>query len=95
MPTFMDEREYSIENITKDKNKFNYWVPKLASLPHSLYLHPKPQTLLLHQVSFTLSHIHTLVSPLIPLGISHSSSHIHPPDIVLTNSALSNNFFPS
>ena len=24
MPTFMDEREYSIENITKDKNKFNY-----------------------------------------------------------------------
>ena len=33
MPTSMDEREsfhHTIENITKDRIRYNYWVPKTS-----------------------------------------------------------------
>ena len=57
---------YTIDNITKNGIRYNYWVPKtsyvlLPSHPHSFYLHLEPWVHLFHWVSTILPHISCIV----------------------------------
>ena len=67
MPTSTDEREsfdYTIENIIKDRTRFNYWVPKNIPCFPTLYIHTLLEALSLHRVPPILPYIsiHLLLS---------------------------------